>query len=328
VGLVVSADVVRAMAVERRGKRYAIAGAGVASIREGDQGIGQAIHTALAKAGADGEPVVACIAGPEIVIRQVSLPALPQSRILPALTMQHRDFGLLPPDEAVLDAQVLRRSKDGATTEILAVSAPRGLVEERTRLLALATVRVQKLDVEPLAVLNAAAHLTAFEAGELLVIVTIGWQRTVLCLLSDQGPVVARYLEVGAEDMVEKLRLGFDLSPYSAEQFARALPEASVTRAEEVCRDVLERIAEDVRLSLAFYRSEYDRESLPRYALAGWLELRQIGRWLAERLSLGTPFELLDPLRAMEVKGGAPLGDGEISGSQYLQAFGLALRGL
>jgi type IV pilus assembly protein PilM len=242
--------------------------------------------------------------------------------------MQHRDFGLLPPEEAVLDAQVLRRSKDGATTEILAVSAPRGLVEERTRLLALATVRVQKLDVEPLAVLNAAAHLTAFEAGELLVIVTIGWQRTVLCLLSDQGPVVARYLEVGAEDMVEKLRLGFDLSPYSAEQFARALPEASVTRAEEVCRDVLERIAEDVRLSLAFYRSEYDRESLPRYALAGWLELRQIGRWLAERLSLGTPFELLDPLRAMEVKGGAPLGDGEISGSQYLQAFGLALRGL
>jgi Tfp pilus assembly PilM family ATPase len=159
-------------------------------------------------------------------------------------------------------------------------------------------------------------------------VVTVGWQRTVLCLLSDQGPVVARYLEVGAEDLIEKIRLGFDLSPYSTEQFVRNLSDSAVARAEEVCREVLERIAEDVRLSLAFYRSEYDRESLPRYALGGWVDLRQISRWLADRLSLGTPFELMDPFQGVEVKRPTTTPDGDMAGPQFLQVFGLALRGL
>lgn len=334
IGLDIGVDAVRALAVERRGKRLVIAGAGVAAAPEGadPQQMGQAMHSALAKAGADGEPVITAIGGPEVVIRQVSLPMLPHSRILPALEMQHRDFGLLPPDEAILDAQIMPRPKTVKSSyenmEILAVSAPRTLVEERTRALQQAAVKVQVLDVEPLALLNGAIQLTGLEPGELLVAVAIGWQRTVLCLLSDQGPVVARYLDVGAEDFLERLRVGFDLSPYSTEQFARSLAETAAPRAEEVCREVVERIAEDIRLSLAFYRSEYDRESLPRYALAGWMELRHVTRWLGERLGLGSPFELMDPLQACEVKRPPAGVEGDTPGPNFLQAFGLALRGL
>jgi type IV pilus assembly protein PilM len=330
VGLDVGSEAVRALAVERKGKGFAIAGGSRTPIQDATDPaqLGQAINAALASAGGEGAPIIASISGPDIVIRQVSLPVLPHSRILAALEMQHREFGLLPPDEAVLDAQLVRRSKDGTSTEVLAVAAPRVLVEERSRLFQQASVKIQTLDVEALALLNAAVQITGMETGELLVAVTIGQQRTVLSLLSDQGPVVARYLEVGAEDFLERLRIGFDLSPYNTEQFARSISEAALPRAEEVCRDVLERIAEDIRLSLAFYRSEYDRESLPRYALGGWLELRQIGRWLAERLGPGTQFEVLDPLQAMEVKRQPAGVDADTMGSQFLQAFGLALRGL
>ncbi len=330
VGLDLGSDAVRALVVERRGKRYAIAGAGMASFKaDADaQSTVQAIHTALAKAGADGEPVIMAIGGPEVVIRQVSLPVLPNSRVLGALEMQHREFGLLPPEEALLDAQILRRSPDGSSTEVLAVSAPKAVIEERIHLLEQASVKAQVLDVEPLALLNGAIHLTGLEPGELLVTVAVGWERTILCLLSDQGPVVARYLEVGAEDVLEKLRVGFTLSPYATEQFARSLSETEAPRAEEVCREVLERIAEDIRLSLAFYRSEYDRESLPRYALGGWMELRHLGRWLADRLGLGSPFEIMDPLHAITMKRQPAELEGENPGPQFLQAFGLALRGL
>jgi len=256
------------------------------------------------------------------------LPHLPPSRILPALEMQYRDFGLLPKETAVLDVQVLKQSKAGASTVVLAVSAPKPLIEERTRLLEQAAVKVKIIDVEPLALLNGALHLTGLDPGELLTVLCIGLQRSVLCLFSEQCPVVTRYLETGAEDFAERLRIGFGISPPSIDQFVRTLSAQDLPRAEAVCRPVVARMAEEIRLSLAFCRSEYDRESLPRYALGGWVGLPQVGRWLADQLGLEAPFELMDPLKAVEVK--APRSEvmAELPGPEFLQAFGLALRGL
>ena len=156
-------------------------------------------------------------------------------------------------------------------------------------LLQQAAVEVRILDVEPLALLNGAIHLTGLEVGELLVLLTIGRRTSVLCLFSEQGPVVARYFEVGAETFSEQLRLVFGLSAYSTKDFARTLPAADVPRAESACREIVERMAEDIRLSLTFYRTEYDRESLPRYAIAGSVDLPHLSRWEADRLGLGAP---------------------------------------
>jgi type IV pilus assembly protein PilM len=331
VGLDVGTGSIKALIAERRGSEIAVVGRGMTAVEAGadSRQLTQAIHATLAAAGADGEAVVAAIGGPEVVIRQVSLPPLPAQKILPALEIQHRELGLLPPGEAIMDAQVLRRSKDGGSTEILSVSAPKTLIDERIRLLQQAAVNVQMVDVEPLALLNGALHLTGLEAGELLVLLTVGRNTSVLCLFSEQGPVVARYLEVGAESFTEQLRVSFGLSPYSTETFIRTLPANEMGRAETACRDIVDRIAEDIRLSLTFYRTEYDRESLPRYAYGGWTDLPHISRWTAERLGLGAPLELMDPFKAVEVKGQPGPGDNiRAQGPQFLQAFGLALRGL
>ncbi|HET7874277.1 MAG TPA: pilus assembly protein PilM [Methylomirabilota bacterium] len=329
VGLDVGPGAIRALTVEARGSDVVVVGYGTAPLDADAQPpqITQAIHAALAEAGSDGEAVTAAVGGPEVVIRQVSLPPLAPSKVLAALEMQYRELGLLPPEEAVFDAQVLRRSKDGVSNEVLSVSAPRTLFEERLTLLRQAAVNVQALDIEPLAILNGALHLTGLDPGELLAVVNIGRQTSVLCVYSEQGPVVARYLEVGADAFVEQLRVAFQISPYSTEPFARSLSAAEAPRAEVACRDLIERMAEDIRLSLTFYRTEYDRESLPRYALGGWVDIPLIGRWLSDRLGLNAPFELMDPLKGVEVK--APATEEEThAGTQYLQAFGLALRGL
>jgi type IV pilus assembly protein PilM len=329
VGLDVGSGSVKALTLEARGSEVAVAGYGSVAFEADAQApqVSQAIHAALAQAGADSEPVVASVGGPEVVIRQVSLPPLAPSKVIAALEMQYRELGLLPPEDSILDAQVLRRSKDGVSNEILSVSAPKQLFEERTTLLRQAAVNLQILDIEPLAILNGALHLTGLEPGELLVVVNIGRQSSVLCVYSEQGPVVARYLEVGAEAFTEQLRVAFQVSPYSTETFARTLGTAEAPKAEAACREVVERMAEDIRLSLTFYRTEYDRESLPRYALGGWVEIPLIGRWLSDRLGLNAPFESMDPLKAVEVKAAQEAEESKV-GTQFLQSFGLALRGL
>ena len=134
-----------------------------------------------------------------------------------------------------MDAQILRRSKDGTSREILSISAPKGLIDERLKLLQQASVNVRILDVEPLALLNGALHLTGLDPGELLVLLTVGRQTSVLCLFSEQGPVVARYLDVGAESFTEQLRVTFEVSPYSTQPFVQNLAAAEVPRAEAAC---------------------------------------------------------------------------------------------
>src|SRR5215468_46283 len=330
VGLDIGSGSVKALALEGRGTDLVVTGVGSAPVAAETQAqqVHQAIHLALADAGADSAPVVAAVGGAEVVIRQVSLPPLPPSRIIPALEMQYRELGLHPPDESVLDAQILRTGQDNGANEILSVSVPRTLVTERTALLRRASVNVQIMDVEPLAILNGALRLTALEPGELLVVVNIGRESSVLCLFSEQGPVVARYLEIGAEVFTEQIRVAFQLSPFSTESFTRTISPGELSKAEAACREVVERMAEDIRLSLTFYRTEYDRESLPRYALGGWADIPYIGRWLGDRLGLSAPFEVMDPLQAVDVR--APqIGDTpRPPGPQFLQAFGLALRGL
>src|SRR6266545_4621761 len=208
VGLDIGSGSVKVLALEGRGNDLVITGLGSAPVAAETQvqQVSQAIHLAMADAGADGEPVVASVGGPEVVIRQVSLPPLPSARIIPALEMQYRDLGLHPPDESVLDAQILRSAKDNTTNEILSVSVPR-----------------------------------------LLVMINIGRQNSVLCLFSEQGPVVARYLEVGAEAFTEQIRVAFQLSPYSTESFMRTIAPAEAPKAEAACREVVERMAEDIR---------------------------------------------------------------------------------
>lgn len=330
VGLDVGSGSIKALVLESRRSDVLVVGRGIVPVEAADEPrqVGQAIHAALADAGADGEPVITAVGGSDVVIRQVSMPPVDPAKLLSAFGIQHRYLGLLPAGEPVVDAQILRRSKDGTANDVLSVSVPRPLVDERMRLLQQATVDVRILDVEPLALLNGAIHITGLEAGELLVLLAIGRQTSVLSLFSEQGPVVARYLEVGAETFSEQLRLVFGLSAYSTKDFARTLPAADIPRAESACREIVERMAEDIRLSLTFYRTEYDRESLPRYAIAGSVDLPHISRWVADRLGLGAPLEMMDPFRAVEVRAAQTSPALNASGPQFLQAFGLALRGL
>jgi Tfp pilus assembly PilM family ATPase len=331
VGLDMGTGSIKALALERRRSELTVVGRGAISL-EGHRDFGelsQAIHAVLADCGADGEPVIAAIGGPDVVIRQVSLPPVPGPKILPALELQHRELGLLPPRDSITDAQVLRRSrKDPNQNEILSVSVPKVRLDERIRVLKQAAVDVQMLDVEPLALLNGAIQLTGLDAGELLVLLTVGDRTSVLCLFSDQGPVVARYLDVGAETLAEQLRAVLPALEPGAKDGPRTISPVDMPKAEAACRESVERMTEDIRLSLTFYRTEYDRESLPRYAIGGSVRVPYLGRWVADRLGLGAPLELLDPFRVVDVRAPQTSTDLTAAGPQFLQAFGLALRGL
>jgi Tfp pilus assembly PilM family ATPase len=314
VGLDVGSARVRALMVEARGPRVTIQAATAVpvTVSNGAPDFVSAMHKALAEIHVDGVPIVAAIGGPDVLIRQVSLPSLPRSRVLSALAVQYAEFGLLPPERGVLDAQIVRTASPNKTLEVLAVSTPKTDLEERVRLFQRAALEVAIVDAEPLALLNGALHLTSPDPGELLVLLNVDERRMTLCLLSARGPVVARYLDIGVEDFRDRI---------GAAGAAEAPGGAPAD-----CRALLSRMAEEIRVSLAFYRSEYHRECVPRYAISGWLVLPQIPRWLAADLRLESPMEVIDPLHALDATAAPTVDARDAVGPEFLMAFGLALR--
>ena len=82
VGLDVGSGEVRVLALERRRSEVVVVGRGAASTQAVDDSVemSQAVHAALADAGALGEPVIVAVGSPDVVIRQVSLPPVPRTK--------------------------------------------------------------------------------------------------------------------------------------------------------------------------------------------------------------------------------------------------------
>src|SRR5262245_15060559 len=144
VGLDVGGGEVRVLALERRRSEVVVVGRGAASTQAVDDSVemSQAVHAALADAGALGEPVNVAVGGPDVVIRQVSLPPVPRAKVLPVLELQYRELGLPAPRDSVTDAQILRNSKkETGGNEILSVSVPKSRYDARVRFLQQASVK-------------------------------------------------------------------------------------------------------------------------------------------------------------------------------------------
>ncbi|MBI4529744.1 MAG: pilus assembly protein PilM [Deltaproteobacteria bacterium] len=212
VGVDIGDDVVRAVVLKKRGQQFIAAGVGVSEIPLTDdwREAGQALAEALKGAGAKKrDPVVCSIGGPQVIIRLVKLPAIPLQRIVEAIRWQFRETGLLPEGDLVFDAQVLQTTP-GGELNILAVCAPRGLLDKKLKLVETAGIVPLHIDVEPLATLNAFLSLQSVALDETIVLVSLSEPLPFLCLYNRQSqfPLI-RYFSEGLENpasIVEEIR--------------------------------------------------------------------------------------------------------------------------
>jgi hypothetical protein len=179
--------------------------------------------------------------------------------------------------------------------KILAVCVPQELVDHRLRILALAGVTPQKMDVEPLVLLNAILALQGVATDETLVLLSMAPEAAVICVYhAAAGAPLIHYLQgqhQSAADMIG-----------------------------------------EIRTTVAYFQSELVAESAIRVVYCGpesaFGELRGEMPGLLALWNHPDDPALFDPLARLE---GAqrilPAGT-SIAGSQFAQAVGLAMRAL
>jgi type IV pilus assembly protein PilM len=263
------------------------------------------------------------ISGPDVILKQVTLPLLDDSEVGPALRFEARKHLPFDPQTMIVDYQILGRFPSERKLEILLAAVSRDHLEAHLAPLRMLELEPDIVDAAPLALANALISIE--ESSGAHVIVDIGEHASHLVLVQRGQPFFSRRLDFGGHDLTRAIADSASIPIEEAEEWKLAAgaerpsfrvdwnaPELSAV--PEVLRG---RLVDEILRSLAFYRTQATLVDLSRLWISG-SSARLPG--LAARLGelTGLAVAVFDPLAGA---------DPNVTGTpQFAQAFGLAMR--
>ncbi len=262
------------------------------------------------------------VSGPDVIVKQLSLPLMDEAEIAGALRFEARKHLPFDVESLVLDHQVLGRNVSERRIDVLLATVSQQRLDMALAPLRELGVEAGIVDAAPLALANALAAAGGRDEADLGLLLDIGHRGSWLTLRQSGHPFFTRRLDWGGAHLTQSVAAALDCSLERAEAWKL---DAAASLAHDgaeagAARQAVEALAEEVRRSLAFYRTLARLPETFTLRLSGGTA-RLSG--LAERLSesLGQPVSGFSPLDAHERAARGPA-----AGPQYAQAYGLALR--
>jgi type IV pilus assembly protein PilM len=245
-------------------------------------------------------------------------------------------------ESCVVDYRAIRASEEQTSRSALVAVARREAVLAYLELLRGAGLKVEALEIAPIALHRLFAWLgRAAPSGNQLVL-HCGRRRSHLIALAGRRLDLYREVEFGADGLIEALSKSLDLGAESAHGMLRrygAWPDdqgsqswedpAEAFEIAETLSEILKPctlvLAEEVKRAGVYMASQWQGASLERVSLlGGFAEWPRIDRLLESAFAM--PTRVLDPLT--ELSGGAREGAATGAGDEMSIAAGLALRGM
>lgn len=263
------------------------------------------------------------ISGPDVIVKQISLPLLDESEVGPALRFEARKHLPFDPQTMVIDYQVLGRYPSERKLDILLAAVARDHLDRHTEPLRMLGIEPEIVDASPLALANAILQRSDQE-GEPQVLLDVGYHSSHLVVYQRGQPFFARRFDFGGVHLTRAIAADTRVPLAEAEEWKLAIAgdepglrvdwESPEMRAIHEC--LRRQLVEELQRSFAFYRTQAQLPGLPRIWVSGGSS-RLPGLPQQLREMLGVPVLLFDPLGAGSTSAGGP---------QFTQAYGLTLR--
>jgi type IV pilus assembly protein PilM len=200
-----------------------------------------------------------------VVVREITVPALPPKELKQSLPFQVQDLIPIPVDDAVLDYDVLEEiEQDGAKMlRLLVVAAQRDMVNRMVDAVARAKIEPVGVDLVPFALIRAVGQDDGLGledsdlGGE--AIVDVGADVTNICVHERGVARFVRILPSGGRDVSVAMATSLGIPEEDAEALKRGQPVEGSPPAEQVDNTRRARVAalgDEIRSSLDFYRAQ------------------------------------------------------------------------
>ena len=213
-----------------------------------------------------------------VVVREVTLPALPPKELKQSLPFQVQDLIPIPVDEAVLDYDVLEElEQEGAKMlRLLVVGAQRDMINRMVDAAVRAKVEPVGVDLVPFALIRAVGQDEGLglEESDLggEAIVDVGADVTNICVHERGVARFVRILPSGGRDVTVAMATSLGISEEDAEALKRGQPVEgglSTDQVETTRRSRVAALVDEIRSSLDFYRAQTPGAEVSRVLVTG-----------------------------------------------------------
>ncbi len=267
------------------------------------------IRSAVRERNIRSAPVIFSVSGQSVFTRFVKLPPVDESKVVQIIQYEAQQNVPFPIDEVIWDYQLLGNNPQGEL-EVVLLAIKSDIIEELTEGVESAGLRVETVDVAPMALFNA----VRYNYGDLegcTMIVDIG-ARTTNLLFIEQSRVFSRSIPIAGNAITQSIATEFNVPFLEAEHMKKAQgfvalggayeePESETqARISKIIRNVMTRLHAEVARSVNFYRSQQGGGAPTRLLLSGGTSIiPYTDRFFKEKVQI--PIEYFNPFRNVEI---------------------------
>jgi type IV pilus assembly protein PilM len=240
--------------------------------------VAQAIGDLWQRGGFKGKQVSMGVANQRVVVREVSVPALPAKELRQALPFQIQDLIPIPVDDAVLDFDVLEEfeQEGAAMLRLLVVAAQRDMLNLLVESAQQAKLDPVGVDLVPFALIRAVGREDGLGLDQTEVggeaIVDIGADVTNICVHERGVARFVRILPSAGRDVTQAVAGQLGIPDEEAEALKRGEPANGAVGApegESIVRSRVSSLVDEIRSSLDFYRAQTPGDEVSSVLVTG-----------------------------------------------------------
>lgn len=266
--------------------------------------------------------VITVVAGQRVSVRKVLVPNMPKEELLEAIKWEAKEHIPFPVENAVIDYHIIGEvtDKGAKKIELLVVAVEKFVIDQHLSMLQNIQVRPASITVTPFALADVLRKNDYLKLDEALAAVSSGAETTTINIFSGEHLVFNREIPLGGNNITRAMvgtlisdsgQVELDINQAEIlkkdwgvpdEKNPQQLtPEISSIQIAPLMRPILERLANEIRRSLDYYREESRGKRVTKVVLLGGnAELKGLEAFLGN--ALGIPVEICHPLKHLELE--------------------------
>jgi len=245
---------------------------------------------------------VACsISGNSVIIRKISLPAMPAEELDDQISWEAEQYIPFDINDVNMDFQILSPdSIDPSRMSVLLVASKRDIINDYVTVFGEAGLALSVVDVDSFAVQNAYEINYDSSSEDVLALINIGASVMNINVVKDGTSLFTRDVQMGGNLYTEEIQKQLGVSGVEAESMKVLADEANNPELLEVLAKVNETITQEIRRSLDFYNSTASEDRITKIYTSGGSSK---GYKLLESINdkIGLPVEMINPFAKLKI---------------------------
>ncbi|MGB9627879.1 MAG: type IV pilus assembly protein PilM [Thermodesulfobacteriota bacterium] len=287
--------------------------------REDGSYISEILKLFLLEVGVKPKKVHLVVSGSGIHVRRITLPYMPKGELREAIRWEIKAHLPFPIESARVDFHILDEfiEDDVKKLDLIVVACPENLIEQTLSIAEGAGLKITHLDVAPFALWNVLISSNLLKTDETIALLDLGTEKTGIHIFKDGALQFSREITPAGSDvtrtiMEEILSKGSVQIRYEeAERIKKEIGIPSETQLKEktegaislskisfLLRPLLEKMAGEIRLSMDYFRNQFNAERIDRVLLTGGgARLKNLSSYLSNELNCSV--QLFNPLKGI-----------------------------